>query len=82
MWPCMMFANLSNDSFSLSLVSFFCIQFFETVNSYFNSKNLTSFYSSKTKNEVIQSNLSTTAKHGDKRVGLCREFDLISEFFR
>ncbi len=31
---------------------------------------------------VIQSNLSTTAKHGDKRVGLCREFDLISEFFR
>ncbi len=30
----------------------------------------------------IQSNLSTTAKHGDKRVGLCREFDLISEFFR
>ncbi len=31
---------------------------------------------------LLQSNLSTTAKHGDKRVGLCREFDLISEFFR
>ncbi len=29
----------------------------------------------------IQSNLRTTAMHGDEPFGLCREFDLISEFF-
>ncbi len=29
----------------------------------------------------LQSNLRTTAMHGDEPFGLCREFDLISEFF-
>ncbi len=29
----------------------------------------------------IQSNLRTTAMHGDEPFGICREFDLISEFF-
>ncbi len=32
-------------------------------------------------NIYIQSNLRTTAMHGDEPFGLCREFDLISEFF-
>ncbi len=30
---------------------------------------------------ILQSNLRTTAMHGDEPFGLCREFDLISEFF-
>ncbi len=30
---------------------------------------------------IIQSNLRTTAMHGDEPFGLCIEFDLISEFF-
>ncbi len=30
---------------------------------------------------MLQSNLRTTAMHGDEPFGLCREFDLISEFF-
>ncbi len=34
-----------------------------------------------TRTEGIQSNLRTTAMHGDEPFGLCREFDLISEFF-
>ncbi len=34
-----------------------------------------------TKHLPIQSNLRTTAMHGDEPFGLCIEFDLISEFF-
>ncbi len=38
-------------------------------------------YILKVAQDELQSNLRTTAMHGDEPFGLCREFDLISEFF-
>ncbi len=68
MWPCILSANLSNTSsfsqsylHSLFLYGLLFLHFFETVNSYFNSENVTSYSSLKTEE---LNNIQKILNHG------------------